>query len=94
LKILHHICSSPSESNALACALRFFGPKDTLLLAGNAVTAALLPYWLNAMDGYDLCLMKADVDARGLTTQLTRFRQIDYAEFVALTLAHHKVISW
>ncbi|GGY91802.1 hypothetical protein GCM10007169_06230 [Shewanella fodinae] len=64
------------------------------MLAGNAVTAALLPHWLNAMDGYDLCLMKADVEARGLMTQLTRFRQIDYAEFVALTLTHHKVISW
>ncbi|QVK23103.1 sulfurtransferase complex subunit TusB [Shewanella dokdonensis] len=94
MKILHHITSSPTESNALACALRFIKPDDTLLLAGNAVAAMLHPAWRDAVSNLHLCLMKTDVEARGLNSQLATFRQIDYPEFVAQTLTHSKVITW
>ncbi|MFQ6372399.1 sulfurtransferase complex subunit TusB [Shewanella sp. YIC-542] len=94
MSILHHITTSPSDSNALACAIRFSHKADTLLLAGNAINALLLPQWREKLQGHHVCVMQQDVVARGLSSLLDTYQTIDYAAFVALTFTHSKVISW
>ncbi|MDF0535988.1 sulfurtransferase complex subunit TusB [Shewanella yunxiaonensis] len=94
MNILHHITKSPNESNALACALHFAKDQDSLVLAGNAIEAMLQPQWIAALKICNVFLMRPDVDARGLAKCFANYQQIEYKDFIALTLTHAKVISW
>ncbi|NMH63969.1 sulfurtransferase complex subunit TusB [Shewanella salipaludis] len=92
--ILHHIQTSPNNDSALKLCLRYARKEDTILLAGNGVTALLQRQWAMALSPFKLMLLQQDVQARGLGELLKDFTQIDYADFVDLSLSHTKVISW
>jgi tRNA 2-thiouridine synthesizing protein B len=92
--ILHHIQSSPNADNALKTCLRYACAQDSILLAGDAVTAPMQASWQSALASFNLLLLRDDVTARGLGHYLQAYKQVDYAEFVALSLSHDKVITW
>ncbi|AQS36253.1 sulfur relay protein TusB/DsrH [Shewanella psychrophila] len=92
--ILHHIQTSPNQDNALSCALNYGGQTDSFLLSGNGVYATLEAKWKVALQGRQVFLLKSDVEARGLTLQLSDYTCIDHKEFVQQALIHKKVITW
>lgn len=92
--ILHHIQSSPTQSAALKLCLRYINSADSILLSSNAVNCLLNKEWQSRLSGYNILVLEDDVIARGLQARLSTFRMISYADFVALTLTHNKVISW
>ncbi|BDM64320.1 sulfurtransferase TusB [Shewanella sp. NFH-SH190041] len=92
--ILHHIQTSAGNDNALQTCLRYAGKHDSVLLSGNGVNAILKRQWSMALSPFKVYLLRDDVIARGLTLQADGYALVDYAEFVALTLSHDKVISW
>lgn len=92
--ILHHIQTSPNRDNALKTCLRYASQKDAVLLTGDCVSSLLQRQWSMALSPFKLYLLKDDVIARGLTAHLKDYQQIDYDEFVAMTLRFEKVITW
>ncbi|MCH1926502.1 sulfurtransferase complex subunit TusB [Shewanella sp. C32] len=90
--ILHQFNTSLNADNAYQSALPLIGNDDSLLFMGEALYGLLQP---------ELCrpsvptyVLAEDVIALGLEQQLAHFKQIDYAQWVHLTQAHDKVISW
>ncbi|ACJ29280.1 DsrH like protein [Shewanella piezotolerans WP3] len=92
--ILHHIQSSPTQSAALKLCLRYINTTDSILLSSNAVNCLLIKEWQSRLNDYNVLVLEDDVIARGLQSRLSAFKMIGYADFVALTLTHNKVICW
>lgn len=71
------------------------GDNTSLLLIGNAVTAAVLADSA-PLDGYaHVYVLSDDLAARGLADRLNdKATAIDYDRFVSLTLEHSPVVSW
>lgn len=92
--ILHHIQSSATQSPALKLCLRYINTADSILLSSNAVNCLLTKEWQSRLNDYNILVLEDDVIARGLQSRLSEFKMISYADFVALTLTHNKVISW
>lgn len=96
---LHLLSHSPFTDSRLSSCLRLLGEQDGLLLSGDAVYA-LQPgtqvrqelEQLPASIG--LFALADDVQARALNNLPERVQAIDYAAFVALSLAFAKVNSW
>ncbi|ABV87428.1 sulfurtransferase complex subunit TusB [Shewanella pealeana] len=92
--ILHLIQESPEQSSALKTCLRYASKNDCILLSANAVNSLLKQTWRTQLAEYNYVALQEDVTARGLKVLLKDVKQIDYNEFVALSLTHDKVISW
>ncbi|WP_299805074.1 sulfurtransferase complex subunit TusB [uncultured Shewanella sp.] len=92
--ILHLIQSSPEQSSALKTCLRYAKQSDSILLTGNAVNCLLKQDWVAQLKEYNVVALQEDVKARGLTNLLKDTKQINYDDFVSLSLKFNKVISW
>ncbi|MCL1144443.1 sulfurtransferase complex subunit TusB [Shewanella marinintestina] len=92
--ILHLIQSSPEQSSALKTCLRYATQSDSILLTGNSVNCLLKQAWATQLKEYNVAALQEDVIARGLTSLLKDTKQINYDEFVSLSLKFNKVISW
>ncbi|WP_417763823.1 sulfurtransferase complex subunit TusB [Shewanella sp.] len=90
--ILHQFQTSLNADNAYQSALPLIGTDDSVLFMGEALYGLLqtsLP-----RPSVPTYLLAEDVAALGLAAQLADYTQIDYAQWLHLTLAHDKVISW
>lgn len=73
---------------------------DTVLLIEEAVYAALPGHALDKLlqhrgAGIALRALKEDLAARGISARIPAdFSVVSYAEFVALSLAHTRVVNW
>lgn len=93
--ILHLIKDTPANSSALNTCLRYARKQtDCILLSGNAVNCLLQAEVLAHLADYKIYVSQEDVAARGLTRFLKQIEQVNYNEFVALSLKYDKVISW
>ncbi|GIU10661.1 MULTISPECIES: sulfurtransferase complex subunit TusB [unclassified Shewanella] len=92
--ILHLIQNSPEQNSALKTCLRYAAQADCILLTGNAVNCLLKQDWVTQLNAYNVIALQEDVNARGLTSLLNDVKQINYDDFVSLSLKFNKVISW
>lgn len=92
--ILHLIKESPAQSLALKTCLRYARKDDCILLSGNAVNCLLQVEIMQGLAGYTVYVSKEDVAARGLQRFVKEIAQVNYGDFVALSLKYDKVISW
>jgi len=71
---------------------------DSVILIEDGVYQALtithcsLAHWANIAN--QVYILREDALARGIPLDLDNISYIDYEQFVGLTLAHSKVISW
>jgi len=95
MSTLHVISHSPFGDNRLASCLRLLGPRDGLLLCGDAVYA-LNPGTATvaglASLGPRLYALAEDLQARAIADSPAT--SVDYPGFVALSLDYDKVNSW
>jgi tRNA 2-thiouridine synthesizing protein B len=98
---LHLLFTSPASSTCLAECAQLLNPDDQLLLIGDAVYAAIIGS--NAaqlldglhLKGHALHAIAEDCVARGITEQLLPcIRPVTYADFVAMTVAASRSMSW
>ncbi len=95
--MLHTLHQSPYQYD-LTLLLRALTPEDGLLLLQDGVIAAL--EGCAALEKLcaapiNLYALKEDIEARGLSAQIsTRIHQVDYTDFVRLTVAHPKMMAW
>ncbi|MGS0680612.1 sulfurtransferase complex subunit TusB [Shewanella sp. 125m-7] len=92
--ILHKITDSPDQSSALKTCLRYATQDDCILLSANAVNCLLKPSWRAQLAEFNTLALQEDLIARGLATVVKGVDQVNYSEFVALTLKYDKIISW
>lgn len=101
MSTLHTINKSPFSHTTLASCLQVCGSKDGILLLEDGVFGALgsapcaeeLTALINA--GIKVYALVGDVNARGLQLKLRGdVQQIDYNEFVQLSIEHNCVQSW
>lgn len=95
--ILHKVSTSPYADSALSHCLKIMTADDGLLLLQDAVYAlthqAYQPELANISHLY---VLADDLTARGLSCDdaLANATQIDYEQFVALSLKFNQVMSW
>ena len=92
MSILHQFSTSLTADNAYQSALPLVAYHDGMLFMGEALYGLLRCDF--ATPAAKVFLLAEDVQALGLSDQLKQFTQIDYAQFVTLTLEYDKVISW
>ncbi len=99
--MLHTVNKSPFASSALDSCLRLISAGSTLLLIEDGVYAALenTPYGrvlTNLADDIRLCVLDADLQARGLSGQslVQGMEVIDYDGFVQLSIEQQQVLAW
>lgn len=97
---LHLVFRSPAASSALAHCLARAGAGDAVLLLGDGVYGAV-PIVYGSLapagpSGVAVYALMADLEARGLELAglAPEVCPIDYPGFVALTEAHHPIVSW
>ena len=96
---LHLLSHSPFTDTRLSSCLRLLGQQDGILLSGDAVYA-LQAHTQQRQEleqlpaSIGLFALAEDLQARGLNDIPGRVQSIDYAAFVALSLAFAKVNSW
>ena len=91
---LHLIQTSLVRDNALALCLELKSEKDTIVLAGEALTGLLRSEYRTQLKKQPIKILNDDATSLNLVSKLTDFEQINYQQFVELTLTHQKVISW
>ena len=95
--MLHTLSRSPWQCD-MAALLRMLRPGDDLLLLSDGVTAALeggrfLGLLLNAP--ITVLVLKEDVDARGLSGQISSsVVRVSYTDFVSLAVKHDVQMRW
>jgi tRNA 2-thiouridine synthesizing protein B len=93
---LHVVSSSPFTDSRLSSCLRTLGPKDGLLLCGEAVQGLRAgTAWaqrLQHVPAAQLYALSEDCQARGLGEVAAK--QIDYPAFVELALTYQRVNTW
>jgi tRNA 2-thiouridine synthesizing protein B len=93
---LHVVSSSPFTDGRLSSCLQLLGPDDALLLCGEAVQAlrpgTALAERLFRLPVQHLYALNEDCQARGLSDMSVS--QIDYSQFVALSLVYQRVNTW
>lgn len=73
---------------------------DSILLIEEAVYLAMTGHATGALllqhsTGLSLKVLKEDLAARGISARIPAdFSVVSYAEFVALSLAHARVVNW
>lgn len=95
MSTLHVISRSPFGDDRLASCLRLLGPRDGLLLCGDAVYAlnpgSATVAGLSTL-GPRLYALAEDLQARAINDSPAT--PIDYPAFVELSLNYDKVNSW
>jgi len=98
---LHMIFAAPTASTCLAECTQLLNPADSLLLIGDAVYAAVIGSNAATLlddlhrEGHALHAIAEDCVARGIAQQLLpRVRPVTYADFVAMTVAAPRSMSW
>ncbi|MFT6286681.1 MAG: sulfur relay protein TusB/DsrH [Alcanivorax sp.] len=93
--ILHTLNALP-DTPAFTDCLALLSDQDTLLLLGDGVYGALPKALLQLeRSGLNICALKSDVSAAGLTETLpAQIKQIDFDEFVALTEQYVRQQAW
>lgn len=92
---LHIVTNSPFSSPALTQCLARMAENDGLVLIQDGVyilAEQQLPVQINTTD--KVYVLSEDMQARGLKCTHSNISVIDYAEFVALTLAYQRTLSW
>ena len=95
--ILHKVSTSPYADSALSHCLKLLTADDGLLLLQDGVYAlthhAYQPELANLSHLY---LLTDDIRARGIDSDITlaNATQIDFEQFVALSLKFNQVMSW
>ena len=79
-----HIVNSP---DALQRCLSVYGDGDVVMLIEDGVYSALAPISASVM------VLDQDAAARGVADQVVA-PLCSYADFVALTVEHHPLVSW
>ena len=94
--ILYKVNQSPFEHRALSQCLDRMTTQDSLLLMESACYAIVgkadIDHRLKSLK--NLYVIKDDLLARGLTSQLSNCQQIGYNDMVELCLSHTQVIAW
>lgn len=91
-----HVINKTDASLWRTCAAAL-GSGDALLLIEDAVYAALPAESVVAQipAGVQLCALAEDLAARGISARIRPgFSRASYNDFVALSLAHDRVVSW
>ncbi|PXX92049.1 sulfurtransferase complex subunit TusB [Marinobacter vulgaris] len=90
LKTLH-ILNKPPEHSRYRLCLRAIGPGDGLLLTENGVLAVTR---LSGIDSERCFALAADLEARGLSSQVSTDQTVSFDGMVDLTASAENVISW
>jgi tRNA 2-thiouridine synthesizing protein B len=93
---LHTVNQSPGTGSALSSCLRVINRDDCLLLLEDGVYAARAGQVAEILQaGCKLCVLEADVAARGLLGLLEPgIELVDYERFVALAAECDSVQCW
>lgn len=90
LKTLH-ILNKPPEHGRYRLCLSAIGPEDGLLLTENGVLAVTQLLGINREQCFALA---PDLEARGLSSQISRDQTVSFDDMVDLTAFAEHVISW
>ncbi|MDL0429595.1 sulfurtransferase complex subunit TusB [Marinobacter sp. TBZ242] len=89
-RTLHILNKSPAHGRYSLC-LSAIGPEDGLLLTENGVLAVTQPLGIST----ERCFALApDLEARGLSAQISRNQAVSFDDMVDLTASADNVISW
>ena len=95
--MLHILSQSPIEP----AILERVATGDTIILIEDAVIEALATspqsqHWQNISQTQRVCVLSADIEVRGLATELipSTIEAVDYRGFVQLTLDNEVIHSW
>lgn len=95
--MLHTLHRSPFQSD-MDTLLRMLSRDDELLLIADGVIAALKgSLWLENLQAANIRILalRDDIAARGLIGQISNdVTQVDYTDFVNLTLKHTNQMAW
>ncbi len=96
--MLHTVNKSPFSHNNLESCLSFAKEKDAILLYEDGVLVAQAGSKLEsilqaALKKHTVCVLREDLDARGISKTVDGIKVIGYPEFVDL-VAEHKVTPW
>jgi len=98
---LHIFFASPASSSCLAECVQTLNRGDSILLTGDAAYAALADSSSAALlaelhrNGHAVHALGEDCVARGIAQQLLPcVRTASYADFVAMTVAASRSMSW
>lgn len=97
---LHTWNKRSGSASTLAGCLAVLADGDTLLLLEDGVYLALDAAFLSHFDqgtqaGPRLCVLSADLAARGISARISPLANvIGYEDFVALSLHHQRVVNW
>ncbi len=99
MAMLHTVNKSPYQCNTLESCLNHVGEGDVVLLIEDGVYAAMkggrAADVLSAVQGVKVCVLSADVKARGLEGKLIDgVEVVDYAGFVDLVTETDKTQAW
>ena len=97
--MLHTVNKSPYQCNTLESCLNHVGEGDVVLLIEDGVYAAMkggrAAEMLSSAKGVRICVLSADVKARGLEGRLIDGIEIvDYGGFVDLVTETDKTQAW
>ncbi|ATF09825.1 sulfurtransferase complex subunit TusB [Candidatus Enterovibrio altilux] len=96
--MLHTIYTSPYATSSLGLCLNYAQKNSEILLAEDAVIAAVEQgYWYPRLisSGYRVYALVDDLNARGLTTKIgDGIELVDIKGFINLTENHFSQIKW
>ncbi|MDU0354991.1 sulfurtransferase complex subunit TusB [Paraglaciecola aquimarina] len=93
--ILHKLSASPFSEHSLNHCLQRVAKTDKILLTQDAVYAYQHAELNERLANFSpVYCIADDLIARGITLNNPKFKAIDYAEFVELTLTCKQMISW
>lgn len=94
--ILHTFRHSPHSHTRMEQCIERLNDNDGLLLIEDAVYAVSYSNDIGTKleSLHKLFVLKEDLVARGLANKLDNCVEVDYAQFVELTLSFDSVISW
>ncbi|MEP1216005.1 MAG: sulfurtransferase complex subunit TusB [Marinobacter sp.] len=86
-----HILNKPPDHSRFSLCLAAIGPEDGLLLTENGVLAVTQRLAINR----ERCFALApDLDARGLSSHISREQAVTFDGMVGLVASAENVISW
>lgn len=90
---LHTLNTPPSDRHTLSLCLDAMSTDDVLLLIEDAVYLAAPPHRHSLSPHLNIYALAIDLNARGVKAD-SSVSVIDDVEFVALSLACNRVVSW
>jgi tRNA 2-thiouridine synthesizing protein B len=93
--VLHKVSASPFNHYALQQCITRMQSQDGLLLTQDAVYAVMHNDSVAQLTELNsVYVLQEDAKARGVNIENSQFQQVNYTEFVALSLEYDKVLSW